>query len=109
MGALLLVGVLSAFARLQIGVSRAGALESGMAAIPVFLLWSFSSSVVILIGAQVAVAHELDRVLLHGARALTIDPYNKQLAGMQIVRGEPRHALSLRRAGVTTNKLAQQL
>jgi len=108
-GAVLLAGVLWAFARLQIGVSRAGALESGMAAIPVFLLWSFSSWVVILIGAQVAVAHELDRILLHGARALTMDPYDEQLAGVQIMVESTRRAQSLGGTGLTTNELARRL
>ena len=66
----MLAAVLWAFTRLQIGASHAGALESGMAAIPVFLLWAFSSWLVILIGAQVAVAHELDGILIHGTSAL---------------------------------------
>ena len=108
-GAVLLAGVLWAFARLQIGASRAGALESGIAVIPVFLLWSFSSWVVILIGAQVAVAHELNRILLHGVRALTMDPYDEQLAGVQIMVESTRRALSLAGTGLTTNELARRL
>ena len=80
-------GVLWVFARLQIGASRAGALQSGMAAIPVFLLWAFSSWLVILIGAQVAVAHELDGILIHGARAWQLEPYDEQVAGVQIMVG----------------------
>jgi membrane protein len=108
-GALLLAGVLWVFARLQIGASRAGALESGMAAIPVFLLWSFSSWVVILIGAQVAVAHELDGILMHGVRALTMDAYDEQMAGVQIMVESTRRALSLNGVGLTTNELARRL
>jgi membrane protein len=108
-GAVLLAGVLWAFARLQVGASRAGALESGIAVIPVFLLWSFSSWVVILIGAQVAVAHELNRILLHGVRALTMDPYDEQLAGVQIMVESTRRTLSLAGTGLTTNELARQL
>ena len=56
-----------------------------MAAIPVFLLWSFTSWLVVLIGAQIAVAHELDGVLIHGARAWRLDPYEEQVAGVQIM------------------------
>jgi membrane protein len=62
----LLVAVLWVFASFQIGVSRAGALASGMAALPVFLLWSFFSWIMILLGAQIAVAHERDEILVHG-------------------------------------------
>jgi len=93
-GALALVVVLWVFTRLQIGVSRAGALQSGLAAVPVFLLWAFSSWLVVLIGAQVAVAHELDVILVHGARALRLDPYGEQVAGLQIMLETTRRALS---------------
>jgi membrane protein len=65
--ALLLPTDLWVFVSFQIGVSRAGALESGMAAVPVFLLWAFSSWWVVLLGAQIAVAHERDTLLVHGA------------------------------------------
>lgn len=114
-GALLLGGVLWAFTRLQIGASRAGALESGMAAIPVFLLWSWSSWLVILIGAEVAVAHELDDILIHGARVWKLDPYDEQAAGVQIMVETTRQALSLRagdgagRGASSTNELARRL
>jgi uncharacterized BrkB/YihY/UPF0761 family membrane protein len=37
-----------------------------MAALPVFLLWSFFSWLVILLGAQIAVSHERDAILVHG-------------------------------------------
>ena len=115
LGAVSLAVVLWAFARLQIGVSRAGALESGMAAIPVFLLWSFSSWLVVLIGAQIAVAHELDGVLIHGARTLQLDPYGEQVAGVAIMVETTRRALSSGDAadeadgGATANELARQL
>jgi membrane protein len=115
LSAVALAVVLWVFARLQIGASRVGALESGMAAIPVFLLWSFSSWLVILIGAQVAVAHELDGILIHGASALKLDPYGEQVAGVQIMVEATRHALSpVDGAGgadgiATANALARQL
>jgi membrane protein len=64
--ALLLAAVLWIFTSFQIGVARAGALASGMAALPVFLLWSFFSWLVILLGAQIAVAHERDGILVRG-------------------------------------------
>jgi len=108
LGALSLAVVLWAFARLQIGASSVGALESGMAAIPVFLLWSFTSWLVVLIGAQIAVAHELDGVLIHGARAWRLDAYQEQLAGVQIMVEATRRALSLQDGGATVNELARR-
>ena len=108
LAALSLAVVLWAFARLQIGASAVGALESGMAAIPVFLLWSFTSWLVVLIGAQIAVAHELDGVLIHGARAWRLDAYQEQVAGAQIMVEATRRALSLRDGGATVNELARK-
>jgi membrane protein len=105
LGALALAVVLWAFTRLQIGVSRAGALQSGLAAVPVFLLWAFASWMAILVGAQIAVAHELDAILVHGARALRLDPYGEQVAGLQIMlETTRRHG-----EAATTNELAREL
>ena len=109
LSALSLAAVLWAFTRLQIGVSNVGALESGMAAIPVFLLWSFTSWLVVLIGAEIAVAHELDSVLIHGARAWRLDPCQEQVAGVQIMVEATRRALSLRDGGLTANEMARKL
>jgi len=112
-GALLLVGVLWIFAHLQIGVSRAGALQSGMAAVPVFLLWAFFSWLVILIGAEVAVADELDRILIHGTRAWQLSPYEEQVAGVEIMVEATACALSARADGsggsVSASTLARRL
>ena len=94
LSAVMLALVLWAFTRLQIGVSRAGALQSGMAAIPVFLLWAHASWLVILLGAQIAIAHELDGILIHGTSALSLDPYGEQVAGLQIMVETARRALS---------------
>jgi hypothetical protein len=117
--AVMLAVVLWAFTRLQIGVSRAGALQSGMAAIPVFLLWAHASWLVILLGAQIAIAHELDGILIHGTSALTLDPYGEQVAGLQIMVETTRRALSSspddapvddgRGGSATANELARDL
>jgi membrane protein len=109
LGAVLLAAVLWAFARLQIGASHVGALESGMAAVPVFLLWSFSSWMVILIGAQVAVAHELDGVLVHGARALQLDPYDEQVAAVQIMIEAAKRESTTTEAALTADEVARRL
>jgi membrane protein len=118
LSAVMLAVVLWAFTRLQIGVSRAGALQSGMAAIPVFLLWAHASWLVILLGAQIAIAHELDGILIHGTSALSLDPYGEQVAGLQIMVETARRALSSpddtpvddgRGGTATANELAREL
>src|SRR5262249_1888088 len=111
--------VLWIFTRLQIGVARAGALQSGMAAGPGFLLWADSAWVVVVGGARVAVAHELDDILVHGTSALSLDAYGEQVAGLQIMVEATRRALSSAgRAAVddrggagtaTANELAREL
>ena len=53
---------------------KAGVVGGGFAAFPVFLLWVFSSWYTLLICAEIAVAHRVDVVLVHGARALSSGP-----------------------------------
>jgi membrane protein len=91
-GALLLPAVLWVFVEFQIGVARAGRVPSGMAAIPVFLLWAFASWYAILIGAEVAVGHGLDRVLVHGARAFALDAAGMETAGREVMAALARCA-----------------
>jgi membrane protein len=85
--------VLWAFAEFQIGASRASATQSGLAAGPVFLLWVFSSWYVVLIGAEIAVAHGVERILIHGATTFHLDGLGEQEAGVAIMmraaRGGP--------------------
>jgi len=109
LGAVSLAAVLWLFARLQIGASHVGTLESGMAAVPVFLAWSFSSWLVILIGAQVAAAHELDGILVHGVRAVHLDPYDEQVVGVQMMVEATRRASSPNDAGATADDMARRL
>ena len=94
--------------RISSAWSKVGALESGMAAIPVFLLWSFTSWLVVLVGAQIAVAHELDGILIHGTSSWRLDAYQEQVAGVQIMVEATRRALSLRDGGATVNELARR-
>jgi membrane protein len=74
-----------AYANLQIGVTGASALGSGFLAFPVFLLWSFSSWYTLLVGAEIAVAHHVDVVLAHGARAFQLDLEGERQASAAIV------------------------
>ena len=69
------------FAKFQIGVSRSDALQGGAAAGPVFLLWVYTSWFVVLIGAEIAVAHEVEKILIHGARhSFTAPPRSRDLS-----------------------------
>lgn len=85
MAAIALVSVLWAFARFQIGMSRGNSVQFGATAGPVFLLWAFSSWFVVLLGAEIAVAHSVDRVLLHGAWCFHLDALAEQETGVEIM------------------------
>jgi membrane protein len=73
------------FASFQIGASRSSALSSGFLALPVFLLWLFSSWVTFLIGAEIAVAHHIDRVLVHGASSFRLDGAGERRAAVAMM------------------------
>jgi membrane protein len=83
--ALALPIVFWAYVSLQLGVSQASTLGSGFLAFPVFLMWSFSSWCALLIGAEIAVAHHVDAVLIHGARAFALDLAGEREASMAIL------------------------
>jgi len=83
--AALLAAVSWAFGEFQIGMSRANRLQFGAAAGPVLLLWLFACWYVVLLGAEIAVAHSLDRVLKHGVAAFHLDAVGKQEAAIAIV------------------------
>jgi membrane protein len=80
----LLAIVLWIFGTFQIGMSRGNAVQFGAAAGPVLLLWTYASWYVLLFGAEVAVAHDLDRVLIHGAWTLSPDVAGREQAGIAI-------------------------
>jgi membrane protein len=80
-----LVVVFWVFASFQIGASRTNALGSGLLALPVFLLWLFSSWTTFLIGAEIAVAHHVDRVLVHGASTFRLDPAGQRRAAVALM------------------------
>jgi hypothetical protein len=89
------------FTRFQIGVARASVLASGVAALPVFMLWAFACWYVVLIGAEIAVAHDLDRTLGHGASTWTLHPLAEQAAAAGLMIEVAR-----RDGGMTTDELA---
>jgi membrane protein len=98
-----------AFASLQVGVSHASALGSGLLAVPVFLLWLFSSWTAVLVGAEIAVAHRADRVLLHGVAAFTLDGLGERQACTSIMVCVTRAAAAMPGGGavVTEDELAR--
>jgi membrane protein len=94
------------YANFQVGVSKASALGSGFAAFPIFLLWVFSSWYTLLVGAEIAVAHHVDRVLVHGARAFHLDHAGERQASAAITI---RMARAPKGAPVMVDDLAREL
>ena len=99
---ILLCAVLWVFAEFQIGMSRGNSVQFGTTAGPVFLLWTFSSWYVVLFGAEIAVGHGVDRVLVHGAWCFRLDAVGEQETGLEIM-------LRATRASVTVDSLAREL
>jgi membrane protein len=73
------------FASFQVGASKASPLSSGFLAFPVFLLWVFSSWYTFLVGAEIAVAHHVDSVLVHGAAAFRLDCAGERRTGVALM------------------------
>jgi membrane protein len=73
------------FATFQLGASKASALSSGFLAFPVFLLLVFSSWYTVLVGAEIAVAHHVDRVLPRGAVAFSLDNAGERQAAVALM------------------------
>ena len=109
LAALALVVVFWVFATLQIGVSHASAVGSGFFAFPVFLLWVFSSWYAVLVGAEIAVGHDIDRVLVHGAATFRLDCAGERRAGVAIMLALTRAAEADPDARVTEDELARDL
>jgi membrane protein len=109
LAALALPVIFWAFANFQIGVSHASAVSSGFFAFPVFLLWVFSSWYAVLVGAEIAVAHRVDRVLIHGAATFRLDGVGERRAGIAIVLQLTRAAASAPGVPVAEDQLAREL
>lgn len=86
----LLVGVLWAFVRFQIGAARVGTVQSGLSAGPVFLLLVYSSWYVTLVGAEVAVGNDVDRTLARGAYAWRLDAVGQSWAALAVMAAVAR-------------------
>ena len=88
----LLFAALWVFAEFQIGMSRGNSVQFGTTAGPVFLLWSFSSWYVVLFGAEIAVGHGVDRVLVHGAWCFASTPWGNRRQVSRSCCGPPARA-----------------
>ena len=111
-GALASVGVLVVlwvFATFQVGASQSSALSSGLLALPVFLLWVFSSWYVFLVGAEIAVAHHVDQVLVHGASTFRLDGAGERQAGVSIMVRLTEVAAGGAGAAETEDELARRM
>lgn len=84
-GACLVLATMWAFAAFQIGVSRRNGVTSGIAAIPVLLLWIHTSWLMVLIGAEVAVGHAVERIVQSGVAVLIPDASARQIIGALVM------------------------
>ena len=100
--AILLSAVLWAFAEFQIGMSHGNSVQFGAAAAPAFLLLTFSSWYVVLLGAEIAVGHSVDRVLVQGAWCFHLDALAEQETGVEIM-------VRATRGNVSVDGLAREL
>jgi membrane protein len=71
--AILWQGALVLYVRFQVGVSSYNALYSVLSAIPIFLVWTYVSWLVLLVGAQVAASHQNERIVRQRFRARRAD------------------------------------
>jgi membrane protein len=109
LAALALPVIFWAFANFQIGVSHASAAGAGFFAFPVFLLWVFSSWYAVLVGAEIAVAHRVDRVLVHGAATFRLDGASERRAGIAIMLQLTRASAGKPGMTTTEDELARDL
>src|SRR5262249_46031733 len=98
-----------AYVNLQLGVSKASPVSSGFLVFPVFLMWAFSSWWALLIGAEIAVAHYVDSVLVHGARTFTLDLAGEREASMATLIRLANRARYVPEPAMTYDALAREL
>lgn len=92
--ALLWQGALVLYVRFQMGVSSYNALYSVLSAIPIFLVWTYVSWVVVLVGAQVAASHQNERVSRQRFRARRADQALRETLAVVIAAHVARDFLS---------------
>ncbi len=82
------------YVRFQVGVSGYNALYSVLSAIPIFLVWTYVSWVVVLVGAQVAAGHQNERTLRQRFGARHADQALREELAMVIASRVARAFLS---------------
>jgi YihY family inner membrane protein len=85
LAAVSLIVIFWVFANFQVGAARTNAVVSGFTAVPVALLWLTASWSAVLVGAELAVAHQMDRVLIHGAASFRLDGLGERRAAVAIM------------------------
>jgi membrane protein len=73
------------FTGLEAGAGDPNVLQSGLLGVSVFLLWIYASWWALLAGAEIAVAHRVDRVLVHGAVTFRLDAAGERQAAAAIM------------------------
>ena len=84
-GACLLLATMWAFATFQIGVSRRDGVTSGIAAVPVLFMWTYTSWLMVLIGAEIAVCHAVGRIVNRGVAVLIPDAATRHIIGALVM------------------------
>jgi membrane protein len=102
LGLAVLVGILGT---LGVGARRASAVDASIVAVPVLMLWIYFSWLVVLLAAELAVGHALDRSLPRGVRAWRLDASSEQ-ALAAVLAVEAARARGRGAAAVTFNALA---
>ena len=99
-GACLLLATMWVFATFQIGVSRRDGVTSGVAAIPVLFMWTYTSWLMVLIGAEVAVCHAVGRIVNRGVAVLIPDAATRHIIGALVMAELARAPTADARTGV---------
>lgn len=69
----------------QAGVARYNALYSGFVALPIFLVWTYISWIVVLIGGLVAASHQNERAARQHLRAEAVDQALREALALAII------------------------
>jgi membrane protein len=104
--ALLWQGALTLHVQSQLGVARYNALYSGLAAIPIFLVWTYVSWLVVLVGAQLAASHQNEQAVRQRFRVRHADEALKEMLAVAIGAVITRDFLA-RRPGPAIRSLAE--
>jgi membrane protein len=92
--ALLWQGALMLYVHLQMGVASYSALYSVVSAVPVYLVWTYISWIIVLVGAQVAASHQNDRAIGERFVARQMDQALRELLAVALAAHVARDFLA---------------